>query len=85
MIVKLDQIQTLNNQAKKNDIYKEKLHQTLRDYLSWKNQIFKQNFIQNIPSEVDYSKLFNCNKNQGDNIDGKNDTDQSMDMMTSKN
>ena len=41
MIVKLDQIQTLNDQAKKNDQFKEKLHQTLRDYLSWKNQIFK--------------------------------------------
>lgn len=45
MIVKLDQIQNLNDQAKKNDVFKEKLHQTLRDYLSWKNQIFKQNFI----------------------------------------
>jgi len=47
MIAKLDQIQNLNDQAKKNDSFKEKLHQTLRDYLSWKNQIFKQNFIQN--------------------------------------
>jgi hypothetical protein len=83
MILKLDQIQNLNNQAKKNDIFKEKLHQTLRDYLSWKNQIFKQNFIQNLPSEVDYSKLFNCNKN-GDK-DDSNDPEKSMDRITSKN
>lgn len=85
MIGKLDQIQTLNNQAKKNDIYKEKLHQTLRDYLSWKNQIFKQNFIQNLPSEVDYSKLFNCNKNnENEDLANKNDTEMSMDLITSK-
>lgn len=83
MILKLDQIQNLNNQAKKNDIFKEKLHQTLRDYLSWKNQIFKQNFIQNLPSEVDYSKLFNCNKN-GDK-DDSSDPEKSMDRITSKN
>jgi hypothetical protein len=83
MILKLDQIQNLNNQAKKNDIFKEKLHQTLRDYLSWKNQIFKQNFIQNLPSEVDYSKLFNCNKN-GD-LDDSNDPEKSIDRIIGKN
>jgi len=82
MIAKLDQIQNLNDQAKKNDSFKEKLHQTLRDYLSWKNQIFKQNFIQNQPSDVDYSKLFNCNKKRDDDDDckdGKHDTEPSMD------
>ena len=73
----------MNDQAKKNDTFKEKLHQTLRDYLSWKNQIFKQNFIQNQPSEVDYSKLFNCNKKKDDDDDlskDKNETEPSMDL-----
>ena len=36
----------LNNQAKVNDIYKESLHSTLREYLSWKNALFKQNITQ---------------------------------------
>jgi len=52
--------------------------------LSWKNQIFKQNFIQNLPSEVDYSKLFNCNKN-GEDITNKHESEQSMELITSKN
>jgi hypothetical protein len=44
----------------------------LRDYLSWKNQIFKQNFINNISSDVDYSKLFNCTKNKDGEIEDTN-------------
>jgi len=45
MSLKLDAIQDLNNQAKKNDVYKEKLHQALREYLSWKNSLFKQSIL----------------------------------------
>ena len=37
MIEKLSQIKLLNEQAKRNDIFKEKLHALLREYLSWKN------------------------------------------------
>ena len=35
---------------------------------------------------MDYSKLFNCNKNQqdSDDLSNKNDTEQSMDLITSK-
>ena len=51
--------------------------------MSWKNQIFKQNFIQNQPSEVDYSKLFNCNKKNSelgeDFKDGLKITETSLD------
>ena len=67
MIQKLESIQYLNNQAKKNDIFKEKLHQTLREYLSWKNSLFKQNFIQKQACEVNFARLFNFGKKYGDN------------------
>lgn len=34
---KLDLIIHLNGEAKRNEAFKEQLHQQLREYLSWKN------------------------------------------------
>ena len=49
----------MNNQAKKNDVYKEKLHQALREYLSWKNSLFKQNILNKQTPEINIGRLFN--------------------------
>jgi len=79
MINKLDVILELNDQAKKNDVYKERLHQNLREYLSWKNSLFKQNVLNktaNSPFEPNFSRLFTNNGKKNGILDyGKLDPD----------
>ena len=69
MIEKLETIVVLNEQAKQNDVFKEKLHQNLREYLSWKNSLFKQHVLNKQysgPNEPNFSRLFtNTSKKNG--------------------
>lgn len=65
MIRKLENIQQLNDKAKRNEVYKEQLHQNLREYLSWKNSLFKQNNLNKSATGASFSKGDNKKLAQG--------------------